>query len=876
MARAWTTALRWLLLAALRTNHAHTACGPCETRVVVATTINAVRTASLLVPSAAALRVALRVYHENSADARAGHRGFRAADELPRCVIREATCFRDYDLHVLYPWLEAFAARGDEPGGAGRSSSVFGLAYDNSMRRARRGALPKHAKGLTVKAHFIFRKVAALRHAVEAAAADAGTDLAVWVDADVELVRPLDDAAFLAFALKHDVATIHRYVVPNAADATGCGSAAAYFDPASAPRALPDTGFVTFDATSTRALDFVRAWSGYYGTTHAARSRCLNDICVYDRVLAPTDHPDGPAAADGLAAGLAAGAPSAYGGVAAVAASLLPPDLAARADPVAALDAWVRDYVYGGRRAALREGWYALCAEAWAPALAGRADGRRDRHQLDGGAALSAAAIAAKYRVDLGRAHPCPSATNSTSPFHLFEYALHAKGGANKTDWRRADDEASPAAPAAAPRARPRALASRPESAVGRWRGFRRESLSHPFDATRVNLGGALRAARDTRLPVGAVLEASRAFGAVPFYDALEARNATLGYAASGPAVGGRSTLGLPPPRACGLDRDAVALQIDWLRNGACDCDGGAAWRMEGTIGLGGELSALLKPLAAAADEKRTFRTPALDRVGCASGDLTCLGLRPLDRCPASAPKTSESARRYSRAAAPRIPARHRGRGLFWWTSQAAAFLLRPDDATLERVWRTMDALGWRSRGPVLGVHVRRGDTCLKGGRDELRKHKGRVCDGLPAYVDRARRMISRYGYRAVYLATDDADVLANATAGDAFGVPVLVANRGVDRARLYGQGYYNKVLRAMGDAAAADDAAALLDDVFLLAAADGFVGKFTSNVARLAFALGNAWKGGDCVAPFDSLDATWCADFGRLTGDSVNGKFLC
>ena len=131
MARAWATALRWVLLAALRTNRAHTACGPCETRVVVATTINAVRTASLLVPSAAALRVALRVYHENSADARAGHRGFRAADELPRCVIREATCFRDYDLHVLYPWLEAFAVRGDEPGGAGRSSSVFGLAYDN-------------------------------------------------------------------------------------------------------------------------------------------------------------------------------------------------------------------------------------------------------------------------------------------------------------------------------------------------------------------------------------------------------------------------------------------------------------------------------------------------------------------------------------------------------------------------------------------------------------------------------------------------------------------------------------------------------------------------------------------------------------------------
>ena len=102
------------------------------------------------------------------------------------------------------------------------------------------------------------------------------------------------------------------------------------------------------------------------------------------------------------------------------------------------------------------------------------------------------------------------------------------------------------------------------------------------------------------------------------------------------------------------------------------------------------------------------------------------------------------------------------------------------------------------------------------------------------------------------------------------------MANEDVDRHQLYGRGYYNKVLKDMPEADARADARAVLDDLFLLAACDGFVGKFTSNVARLAFALGNAWKGGDCVAPFDSLDATWCADFGRLTGDSVNGKFLC
>ena len=169
---------------------------------------------------------------------------------------------------------------------------------------------------------------------------------------------------------------------------------------------------------------------------------------------------------------------------------------------------------------------------------------------------------------------------------------------------------------------------------------------------------------------------------------------------------------------------------------------------------------------------------------------------------------------------------------------------------------------------------MRRGDTCLDGGADELRKHKGRTCDGLDVYVASAKKMIRAYGFRSVFLATDDAAILEDAA--NAFGVPVLVANEDVDRAKLYGQGYYNKVLKHMAAAEADADARALLDDLFLLAAADGFVGKFTSNVARLAHALGNAWKGGDCRPPFDSLDAAWCADFGRQTGDSVHGAFLC
>jgi len=41
----------------------------------------------------------------------------------------------------------------------------------------------------------------------------------------------------------------------------------------------------------------------------------------------------------------------------------------------------------------------------------------------------------------------------------------------------------------------------------------------------------------------------------------------------------------------------------------------------------------------------------------------------------------------------------------------------------------------------------------------------------------------------------------AHAGGNATFGVPVLVANRDMDRSKLYGRGYYNKVLKTMGEA---------------------------------------------------------------------------
>ena len=54
----------------------------------------------------------------------------------------------------------------------------------------------------------------------------------------------------------------------------------------------------------------------------------------------------------------------------------------------------------------------------------------------------------------------------------------------------------------------------------------------------------------------------------------------------------------------------------------------------------------------------------------------------------------------------------------------------------------------------------------------------------------------------------------------------------------------------------------------------DAFVGKFTSNLDRIAFSLLSASKQG--LVPFVSLDSSWCSDWARNAGKSVFGDFYC
>jgi hypothetical protein len=69
-------------------------------------------------------------------------------------------------------------------------------------------------------------------------------------------------------------------------------------------------------------------------------------------------------------------------------------------------------------------------------------------------------------------------------------------------------------------------------------------------------------------------------------------------------------------------------------------------------------------------------------------------------------------------------------------------------------------------------------------------------------------------------------------------------------------------------------EAEAALVDLLLMSEGTGFVGKFTSNLDRIAYALMAAKGGG--YYPLVSLDSKWCADWGAKAGHGRYGDFYC
>ncbi|KAH8091514.1 glycoprotein 6-alpha-L-fucosyltransferase [Aureococcus anophagefferens] len=141
---------------------------------------------------------------------------------------------------------------------------------------------------------------------------------------------------------------------------------------------------------------------------------------------------------------------------------------------------------------------------------------------------------------------------------------------------------------------------------------------------------------------------------------------------------------------------------------------------------------------------------------------------------------------------------------------------------------------------PWLGVHLRHGDSCRDG------EATGRVCTPAEAYAAPVGDLARRYGYATVVVATDSDAALAAFRLEHAYAATSKHAVLVEPWTEYYG----------------------FAADLLLLARCDGFVGKFTSNLSRLAFALMAARK--RCMVPYVSLDSFFCAGGGGRSVDST------
>jgi hypothetical protein len=129
--------------------------------------------------------------------------------------------------------------------------------------------------------------------------------------------------------------------------------------------------------------------------------------------------------------------------------------------------------------------------------------------------------------------------------------------------------------------------------------------------------------------------------------------------------------------------------------------------------------------------------------------------------------------------------------------------------------------------------------------------------------------MAAKYGISSIFLATDDHEVVrATAKYPQFHWLYVPGIARGDDQKILWEDKLRSSTMDNFAEVQSA------LVDLLLLAEGDAFVGKFTSNLDRIAYALLSAGKRG--LAPYVSLDSTWCMDWGSPVGTSIFGKFMC
>lgn len=293
-------------------------------------------------------------------------------------------------------------------------------------------------------------------------------------------------------------------------------------------------------------------------------------------------------------------------------------------------------------------------------------------------------------------------------------------------------------------------------------------------------------------------------------------------------------------------------------------------------------LHGLVKPAMHALMVHRQLLTPPLLEFtaprNCTSRDLSCF-FEPLASCegnPSDAAHVdlrdtsfirNKSYAVYGKTA---IPPSFRQLGWYRWTITVLYHLLRPKAILQQAIDNAMRDIGLANHlsmhRPILGLHVRHGDACL---RKELRR-MARTCTSLEDYMHYTAPLARAHGISTIYLATDSKKVLADTKKFPEFSFLHLPAPRYVAKSSSQAKLWDTLVAeRALSEAVHEnfEDAWRATIDAMLLSKCHMFVGKFTSTFFRTAYALHSAEC--NCLAPFISLDSPWCFDYGERAGSN-------
>ena len=94
-------------------------------------------------------------------------------------------------------------------------------------------------------------------------------------------------------------------------------------------------------------------------------------------------------------------------------------------------------------------------------------------------------------------------------------------------------------------------------------------------------------------------------------------------------------------------------------------------------------------------------------------------------------------------------PRGYADKGSFWWLSSLHSLLLMPN-RKLEKLMRKARRIARLSDEPYVGLHLRRGESCMHNGR----------CSEVREYFEAAVSLCVKYGISRVFVATDDGNVL--------------------------------------------------------------------------------------------------------------------